>query len=56
MWMAGLAGKLNDVMSALGGQSVIKDAEKENVQAGDYGYRYLVRACAVWETLHHVGC
>ncbi|CAN0169411.1 unnamed protein product, partial [Ectocarpus fasciculatus] len=41
IWMEGLAGKLNDVMSALGGQSVVELAEEDNTRAGDYGYRYL---------------
>lgn len=41
-WMAGLAGKLGDVMSALGGQSVASN-EEDVFEAGDYGYRYLVR-------------
>lgn len=40
--MAGLAEKLGDVMSALGGHPVA-DNEEEVSQAGDYGYRYLVR-------------
>lgn len=40
--MAGLAGKLSDVMSALGGNPVA-DSEEEISKAGDYGYRYLVR-------------
>lgn len=43
IWMQGLAGKLNDVMSALGGQSVVELAEEDRTRAGDYGYRYLVR-------------
>lgn len=43
IWMEGLAGKLNDVMSALGGQSVVELGEEDKTQAGDYGYRYLVR-------------
>lgn len=40
-WVLGLAEKLSDVMSTLGGQSVVQ-GEKE-VEAGDYGFRYLVR-------------
>lgn len=40
--MKGLAGRLNDLMSALGGQSVV-DADDQKVEAGDYGFRYLVR-------------
>lgn len=41
--MAGLAVRLNDVMSAVGGQSVVEIAEEDEFKAGDYGYRYLVR-------------
>ncbi|CAM9677289.1 unnamed protein product [Ectocarpus sp. 12 AP-2014] len=41
IWMEGLAGKLNDVMSALGGQSVVELGEEGKTRAGDYGYRYL---------------
>lgn len=52
-WMAGLAEKLNDVMSALGGQSVVELAEEGKVKAGDYGYRYLVsdRKSTAWSSL-----
>ncbi|CAM9496956.1 unnamed protein product [Pylaiella littoralis] len=39
-WMTGLAIKLNDVMSALGGRPVV-DAAEEAHKVGDYGYRYL---------------
>lgn len=41
-WMAGLAVRLNDVMSALGGQPVVDLEEEDKFRAGDYGYRYLV--------------
>ncbi len=41
--MEGLAVRLNDVMSAVGGQSVVEIAEEDEFKAGDYGYRYLVR-------------
>ena len=44
-WMSGLAEKLADVMSALGGKSVIKPIENQAALAGDYGYRYLVGVC-----------
>ena len=45
--MAGLAGRLNDVMAALGGQPVVDLDEEDKFRAGDYGYRYLVRVDAV---------
>ena len=42
--MSGLAEKLGDVMSALGGLAVPSATEEEKpVAAGDYGYRDLVR-------------
>lgn len=45
-WMVGLAGRLNDVMAALGGQPVVDLDEEDKFKAGDYGYRYLVRVDA----------
>lgn len=43
--MAGLAGKLTDVMLALAGDPIVSaPREDDEVAAGDYGYRYPVRA------------
>lgn len=41
-WMSGLAEKLADVMSALGGQPVVETSDEHALRPGDYGYRYMV--------------
>lgn len=41
-WMSGLARKLNDVMSALAGEPSPDVKGGDEVEVGDYGFRYPV--------------